>query len=320
MEIINKEVIQSYLITTARYNFTADEKRVLTRLIEMFQPMLEGKKLVGKIEQDLFKNWHLTQPICQFITDGQNYKRVRDAIFALNDKKFIYADDKGEEVIRIVEMPKVYKRGEVEFWLNPKIVDCFLNMSKGYSKYELGVSLSFKSVYTMRLYELLASQTKPITYKIDNLKSIFGVTDKYKLNADFIRRVIKTAQTELTKKSPITFTYKVSKRGRTYDKITFSVIIQPQLQNKDVEYNKLVRRVDTSLVLGKEIYRYLKNNYEFEDRGLKNNLSLFSRAVDLLGQDEFLEKIKEIYVRARRLKKDDPRAYLVGALKMIVKD
>ena len=255
MEIVSKEVIQSYLLTTARYDFSADEKRVLTHLVEMFQPMLMGKKLVGKIEQDLFQTWHLRLPINQFITDGQNYKRVRDAIFALNDKKFIYADDEVEEVIRIIEMPKAYKRGEIQFCLNPKIVDCFLNMSKGFSKYQLDVSLSFKSVYTMRLYELLASQTKPISYKIDDLKTIFGVADKYKLNADFIRRVIKTAQTELTKKSPITFTYKVSKRGRTYYKITFSVIHQPQHQNEDVERNKLNRIVDTSLVLRRELYR-----------------------------------------------------------------
>ena len=313
MEIINKEVIQSYLITTARYNFTADEKRVLTRLIEMFQPMLEGKKLVGKIEQDLFKNWHLTKCIGEFITDGQNYKRVRDAIFALNDKKFIYADDKGEEVIRIIEMPKIYKRGEVEFWLNPKIVDCFLNMSKGYSKYELGVSLSFKSVYTMRLYELLASQTKPISFKIDDLKTSFGVADKYKLNADFIRRVIKTAQTELTKKSPITFTYKVSKRGRTYYKITFSVIHQPQHQNEDVEMNKLKRRVDPSLVHGIELYRYLKNTCGFIDRELKNNLTLWGSAIDLMGKDELLTKVREIWGRARTA--DNPKGYLINALK-----
>lgn len=313
MEIVSKEVIQSYLLTTARYDFSADEKRVLTHLVEMFQPMLMGKKLVGKIEQDLFQTWHLRLPINQFITDGQNYKRVRDAIFALNDKKFIYADDEVEEVIRIIEMPKAYKRGEIQFCLNPKIVDCFLNMSKGFSKYQLDVSLSFKSVYTMRLYELLASQTKPISYKIDDLKTIFGVADKYKLNADFIRRVIKTAQTELTKKSPITFTYKVSKRGRTYYKITFSVIHQPQHQNEDVERNKLNRIVDTSLVLRRELYRYLKNTCGFEDRELKNNLTLFDGAIDLMGKDKLLTKIREIWGRARTA--DNPKGYLINALK-----
>lgn len=313
MEIVSKEVIQSYLLTTARYDFTADEKRVLTHLVEMFQPMLMGKKLVGKIEQDLFQTWHLRLPINQFITDGQNYKRVRDAIFALNDKKFIYADDEVEEVIRIIEMPKAYKRGEIQFCLNPKIVDCFLNMSKGFSKYQLDVSLSFKSVYTMRLYELLANQNRPISYKIEHLKSLFGVTDKYKLNADFIRRVIKTAQKELDKKSPITFTYKCKKIGRTYDKITFSVIHQPQHQNEDVEMNKLKRRVDTSLVLGRELYRYLKNTCGFMDRELKNNLTLWGSAIDLMGEEELLTKVREIWGRARTA--DNPKGYLINAIK-----
>ena len=42
----NREVIQSYIITAAKYDFTVDEKRVLSHLVEMMQPLIEGKELV----------------------------------------------------------------------------------------------------------------------------------------------------------------------------------------------------------------------------------------------------------------------------------
>lgn len=34
MNINNKDIIQSYIMTTAKYDFSADEKRILLRLVE----------------------------------------------------------------------------------------------------------------------------------------------------------------------------------------------------------------------------------------------------------------------------------------------
>ena len=51
MNINNKDVIQSYIMTTAKYDFSADEKRILLRLVETWQYLLEGKELKGKIEE-----------------------------------------------------------------------------------------------------------------------------------------------------------------------------------------------------------------------------------------------------------------------------
>ena len=49
MNINNKDIIQSYIMTTAKYDFSADEKRILLRLVETWQHLLEGKELNGKI-------------------------------------------------------------------------------------------------------------------------------------------------------------------------------------------------------------------------------------------------------------------------------
>lgn len=312
----SRDVIQSYVMTSAKYDFTIDEKRVLTRLVEMFQPLIMGKKLEGKIHIDLFNNYHWILPIGKFIQDGIKYSRIRDAFFSLNDKKFIYKDNNVEEVIRIIEMPKIYKRGEIQFVLNPKIVECFLNMSKGYTKYELAVSLSFSCVYSVRLYELLSNQTS-ITYNIDTLKEMFDVVEKYKLNADFIKRVIIPAQKELNEKAPFTFNYKLNKKGRAFHSITFTIIEQEHNQDEEIKYHRLKRRVNASMVIGKELRNYLKNTCGFSEREMKNNLELLSNFVEVLGEGS-LDKIREIQVRAR--KAQNPQGYIINAIKSTLKN
>ena len=51
--------------------FSADEKRILLRLVETWQYLLEGKELKGKIDRDLFGGYILEFPISYFVPDNQ---------------------------------------------------------------------------------------------------------------------------------------------------------------------------------------------------------------------------------------------------------
>ncbi|MCY6341482.1 replication initiation protein, partial [Bacteroides fragilis] len=56
MAIVNKDLIQSYIMTTAKYDFNVYEKRIIYRLVEMAQGELQGIKFADncqKIEHDL---------------------------------------------------------------------------------------------------------------------------------------------------------------------------------------------------------------------------------------------------------------------------
>lgn len=65
MEIKNKDIIQSYIMTSAKYDYSVDEKRILFRLIETWQHLLEGQKLNQKIvmNKTLFGNFEMEFPI-----------------------------------------------------------------------------------------------------------------------------------------------------------------------------------------------------------------------------------------------------------------
>ncbi|KAB6508611.1 replication initiation protein, partial [Phocaeicola vulgatus] len=59
--VVNKDQIQSYIMTTAKYDFSVYEKRILYRIVEMAQGELQGVRFAAdckKIEHTLFVTVH----------------------------------------------------------------------------------------------------------------------------------------------------------------------------------------------------------------------------------------------------------------------
>ena len=270
---VNKDIIQSYILSTAKYDFSVHEKRILYRLVEAMQAELQGQQLKGlRITKTLYDDREVYMPISCFLKDGedQNYAVVKKALLALRNKTLIYNDGQGVfHILGIIEKPRFSEKGWVRFDLTPPIYDAILNFAKGHRKYELKTAMEFSSVYSMRFYELLSEQVAPISYSIDKLKNFFCVKDKYKETKDFIRRVIEQAKKELDEKSPYSFSYKLNKTGRKYTSITFFPIYQPQHRDYDLERKDLQKQVSLSWDLQSNIIDYLKHNFEFTTAEIK---------------------------------------------------
>jgi DNA repair protein RadA len=143
MAIVNKDLIQSYIMTTAKYDFNVYEKRIIYRLVEMAQGEVQGVKFANncqKIEHDLFSCVNITMPIACLLNgeEDKNYARVKEALQSLQRKIFEYEDDEIWQSISIIALPYIRKRSSVlSFQVHPRVWDCILDFSKGYRKYEL---------------------------------------------------------------------------------------------------------------------------------------------------------------------------------------
>jgi len=108
MKINNTEVIQSYILTTAKYDYSVYEKWILYRLVESLQNLIEGQKLTGKtdVKINLFGERDIKMPISIFLADEKdnNYERVKKALKDLRNKHFEYEDDEKWESISIIEI------------------------------------------------------------------------------------------------------------------------------------------------------------------------------------------------------------------------
>jgi len=310
-----KDIIQSYIITTAKFNFSVYEKRILYRIVENLQFLLDGKKLNQKykIDKNLFGDFRFQMPISDFLKDGDksNHKEVKKAFKRLQTKILEYEDDKRWASISLLTNPILDKYSDiVSFTIHNMILDALMNFSKGYRKYELKIAMQFESVYAMRFYELISGQKTPICYSIDQLKEIFQITNKYTYIKDFRLYVLDVAKKELDKCSPYTFTYEMNKTGRKFTSITFYPKYQPQFRDDSLEKHELQKQLSLSWDLSKEITDYLIRNFEFTKDGIKNNLDLFKQAHEELDLISFLAAIKG---KVRTSK--NPQGYIIGAIK-----
>jgi len=313
----NKDVIQSYILTTAKYDYSVYEKRIIYRLVEMVQHTLEGKKLSAgfSIEKTLYDDRIITMPISAFLTGekDENYTRVKAALRSLRNKTFEYENGGIWKLIGVIEKPNFNISGIAKFELQPEVYEAILDFSKGYRKYELKTAMEFESVYSMRFYELMSGQKTPIEFKIDTLKEMFGISDKYTRVNDFFRKVIIPAKKELDEKSPYSFDYEPKKRGRSFHSILFFPKYNPKNRDADLEKRELQKQVSLSWDLPKNVTDYLKHNFDFTSDGIKNNIELFKKANKELDLIQFLASIK-----GKVRESNNPRGYVIGAIRKMI--
>lgn len=317
-KIKNKDVLQSYILTTAKYDFSVYEKRILYRIVEMNQHLLEGKGLTAKyeIESNLFGDKTITMPVACFLSgeDDKNYNRIKKAFMDLQKKILLYEDSKTWASLSIIANPVISKYSDtVTFNVNHLIYDAFLNFSKGFRKYELKTAMEFESVYSMRFYELMSGQKSPIEYGVDKLKEMFKIEAKYERVNDFFRKVIEPAKKELDEKSPYSFDYIPQKTGRKITSIMFIPRYQTKLRDKNLETKDLQKKVSLSWDLPRELVSYLKHNFEFTTDGIKNNIEVLKEANESFDIIAILGGMK-----AKIIGSNNPQGYIIGIIKKLI--
>ena len=312
-----REVIQSFLITSARYKFSIYEKRVLSRVITELQPLIEGQHLNGKVERSLFGDIKVEMPLSLLRgEDRGNVKQYKDALRSLSQKGIEFEDDKIWTYCNLIQSPKIIKGSElVSFSICSDMVDLFLNFTKGYSKYVLDVSLSLRSTASARLYELISNQPHPLKYGIEKLKELLGA-ETYTLSGNFIQRVILPAKKELDEVANWSFDFKPIKTGRKYTHLELIPINYPNREPQEVQKADAVRRAHLSWWIDTSVKNKLVD-LGFSTREIKNNMETIKRFCEKF-EYQTIEKIHDIWARGNGKRKQ--KAYLIGAMKLEVED
>lgn len=317
----NKDILQSYILTTAKYDFNVYEKRILYRLVELIQEQTEGldfRKDCKRIDPNLFGMIEVTLPVSSLLKEAdKNYIQIKKALQALQTKLIVYEDSKTWESYSIISNPIIKKyASSVHFTVCPKIWECLMDFSKGFRKYELITAMNFKSVYSMRLYELISGQKTKLTYSIADLKELFSVADKYKLTADFIRKVIEPAKKELDEFAPYSFEWIAEKEGKKIVKISFIPLYKPQNRDTDLYKRDLEKQTSLSWDLNRQVIDYLKNSLDFTIKEIKNNRELF-----IMAQLELSDVMGDLaFLKAKSRDKKNPKGWFINALKGKIAD
>lgn len=272
----NELAIQSYIFTTAKYDFTAYEKRIMYRLIEFAQSEVKGVMIrdnLHKIEPTLFGR-EITMPVADILKDetDKNYDIAKKAFRMLSQKHIEYEDDEIWSFTPIITNPKIRKgEGVAKFYVFDEIWKCLLDFTKGYRKYELVTAMQFKSVYSMRMYELMSGQKRPLEVSFEALKERFGVKDKYKLVGHFKKRVLDVAKKELDESSPYSFNYIEVKEGRKVVGFKFFPTFHPDKQDPNLFQVEMRSKLSASTQISREAYDYFRYSFEFRADEISKN-------------------------------------------------
>lgn len=202
-----------------------------------------------------------------------------------------------------------HKPGIVSVKLGEETWSQILDMGKGYTRYNLLTAKSLDNVAAIRLFQLLSNSSRSLTFSIDRIKGILGLSDKYVNNpSGFIRKVILPAENEIKEKCPFEVVHEpvyeqVSPKGHpTIVGITFSKVMK----------NSII--LDPSSVLDSSLIAKLMKDFGFDERGLRSNLKLFRSVIDA-GHDicDFLDSISKLASQA-----NSPQGYVIRALQNLL--
>lgn len=314
-------ILQSFYLTSARYDFDIMEKRLLTCIINGLQHLLEGKKLKGvyTIENSLFDK-KISFPTSLLVGKDNNHRHLYQSIERLQSKKLKYEDKNRWISIPIVGKVEHDKRkGILSIFLYNEIVDLFLNFTKGYSSYIFSTSLSLTSVSSARIYELISNQPRPITYEIEHLKTILGVEETYSRTCNFMQRVIKRAKEELDQKSNWSFDYTTRKVGRAGKivSITLKPIHYIEREPEEVQHAERERRLSLLWHLDNQTKLYLRKVCNFTTREIKNNMQTLETYLQKHGA-RTIPNFEKIWRNAQNA--DNPKGYFIASLQNGIKN
>jgi len=141
--------------------------------------------------------------------------------------------------------------GKVVLCFAAGIIPYLSQLSREFTQYKLTHVTRFESVYSIRLYELLAQwlSAGEREIEIDWFKRQFQVDDKYSRVVDLKKRVIEPAIKEINEYSNFWVTFEQRKRGRTITHFNFQFGLKdaPKLHKQltEEEINRQARPGET---------------------------------------------------------------------------
>ena len=327
----NKDLIESYKLTTVRDRIGIYGQRLILRLVEYATAegvtqglVFKGGKDLRKIEitDDLFYK-RITMPLEYITGDSDNRSKPRASIKALMQEIIEAEDEDGDWfAFPFLSFAQV-KQGNLTVEVRKELWQVFMDFRKGFRRFELQAALQLKSTYSLRLYKLMSEQhdINYLDFRLDELKKMMGVGDKYPRAYDFFKYVLEPAKEELERVAPWSFTYTpLTSRKQAGGRaaivgVRFFPRYQPEHRDQDLDGNRLKQRFPGALAPGLDQAQknMLIHKFGFTQKGIMNNRDLFEAATRYL---DFTAFLLDLAPRVSTKRPKNPTGYVINAIKM----
>jgi plasmid replication initiation protein len=218
IELNTKKYISNEAIN-ARYDFTSLEIDVMIAIITAIQQSRDNQDTLSIHVRDIAGEYQV---------HGSTYENIRSAIRSLLTKPFeVYnAANKAYHIAAIITSATIHQHtGVIDVTVSPTLRTILVNVMTNYTGFHVECILRLKSKYAKRFY-LLACQfakTHIRTIKIQELRKMLKIEDKFPVFSDLKRRVIDPAVKEVSQLTDLHITIELHKSGKSYESLTLLI-------------------------------------------------------------------------------------------------
>ncbi|EDT70718.1 initiator RepB protein family [Clostridium perfringens D str. JGS1721] len=297
---------KNYLITHSnslaysKYSLSINAQKIVMILASLVQPNDNGFKefeftvkelaeILGVSKENVYKE--LPKITRELIT--------KLILFKTNDDNFIQGT-----FLSTAEYKK--SNGKVILEFSPKVAPYLLELKRYFSQYKLFTPLSFKSKYSIRLYQIFKANEikKNFIISLDDLREILNLQQKsYESFNRLKERVINTSLEEINK-TDIYVNFETIKTGKKVTYLKFYI-----KENKNLSNDNEIQLINEKLETNENI-KELKHLFKKHKISAEN----LSKIYESSGKN--IEKVKKVYEYSKTQKIDN----LVGFMIKMVKD
>lgn len=303
----NAIVKQANYLIENRPKMTKDETRLFITIVSMIRENDEDLKPYNIPVSEFANLWE--------IPEDSAYQKVKAALRGLRSKEF-YLEKINPKTnkLRFFSASYIssasYEQGEgfAEVEVSPAFKPYLLALGQEYTKYKLQNMIKLTGVNAIRLYELLAqyknSWNSERKINILDFKKMLGIENKYSLNSDLVRYVIKPCVKEINEVTDLLVTYRTTGRGKKAV-FLFKINEKNSISKKNDSDSNLIKVAEKALgtvdtdKTANEYIAFLKTTVNLD--GIDNKNAYLTKCI--LNKDNLDNFINQITMKIEKDKK-----------------
>lgn len=299
---IKNYVVKSNSLVEARYRLSLQESHVILWLLTQIQSDDEDFK---PHVLEIIEFARLTG-----VTVDSRYSELRKITKRLIQRAIEIYDPEQDEWLQVSWLNSARyqrKKGQVSLEFSPTLKPYLLKLKSHFTKIDIADSLKLKSIYAVRIFELLLQYVdlgKRII-SLEELRQYCGIEEKeYKNYFDFKTKIIEKAKTEINAKTEYEIDYQQIKESRKVIAIEWTIKKkQPQVEGTNETIDKLQKEYRSELALIEALVEYGFSK-AMSKRLMKNN-------------DETVvgDAIKAVNIQVEKGKVRNPKAMIQTAIR-----
>lgn len=153
------------------------------------------------------------------------YPALKEAAENLFERKFTIILSDGKPLVsRWVDSSRyLHSEGAVEISFSQTVMPYLTQLKERFTCYDFFDIANLSSMYAVRIYELMMQwkTVGVVEIKVDELREMLELTDRYPRLAEFKRNVIDTSIKQINEHTPYSVTCIANKQGRRINSFTF---------------------------------------------------------------------------------------------------